>query len=39
VPTGYGIVRDDFHNVPEEMPESFDFATPGGSSPCQYFIE
>jgi peptide/nickel transport system substrate-binding protein len=39
VPTGYGIVRNDFHNVPEEMPESFDFATPGGSSPCQYFME
>ncbi|TDE11220.1 ABC transporter substrate-binding protein [Jiangella asiatica] len=39
VPTGYGIVRDDFHNVPAEMPESFDFATPGGSSPSQYFIE
>jgi peptide/nickel transport system substrate-binding protein len=39
VPTGYGIVRTDFHNVPEEMPESFDFATPGGSGPSQYFIE
>jgi len=39
VPTGYGIVRNDFHNVPAEMPESYDFATPGGSSPCQYFIE
>lgn len=39
VPEGYGILSNDFHNVPETMPESFDFATPGGTNPCQYFVE
>jgi peptide/nickel transport system substrate-binding protein len=34
---GYGIVKNEFHNVPEAMPESFLVRTPGLSNPEQYF--
>jgi peptide/nickel transport system substrate-binding protein len=34
----YGIVRDDFHNVPEVMPGSWVYPTPAPTEPCQYFI-
>ena len=36
---GYGIVRDDFHNVPKVMWEAARYPTPGPSNPCQYFID
>lgn len=39
VPEAYGILSNNFHNVPETIPESFDFATPAGTNPCQYFID
>ena len=33
----YGIVRNDFHNVPEKMPNSFGYPTPAPTNPEQYF--
>lgn len=36
---GYGIVANNFHNVPETMPDSFMYPTPGPTRPEQYFIE
>ncbi|WP_017573215.1 ABC transporter substrate-binding protein [Nocardiopsis halotolerans] len=38
-PTGYGIVADHFHNVPESMPSSGNYNDPGPTNPEQYFIE
>ncbi|MGH3487923.1 MAG: ABC transporter substrate-binding protein [Actinopolymorphaceae bacterium] len=35
---GYGVVKDDFHNVPASMPDSFIYPTPGPTNPEQYFI-
>lgn len=37
LPPGYGIVRNDFHNVPEEMGESWRGVTPARSRPEQFF--
>lgn len=34
---GYGIVKNDFHNVPERMPNSFGYPTPAPTNPEQYF--
>jgi peptide/nickel transport system substrate-binding protein len=36
---GYGIVRNDFHNVPKEIHSSTGawFPDPGPTDPCQYF--
>ena len=33
----YGIVRNNFHNVPERMPNSFGYPTPAPTNPEQYF--
>lgn len=33
----YGIVRNDFHNVPERMPNSFGYPTPAPTNPEQYY--
>nr|WP_239648094.1 ABC transporter substrate-binding protein [Nocardiopsis ganjiahuensis] len=38
-PTGYGIVADDFRNVPDSMPSSSVYNDPGPTNPEQYFIE
>jgi ABC-type transport system substrate-binding protein len=38
-PPGYGIVKNDFHNVPDEMPASFIWPSPGPSNPEQYFVQ
>jgi len=38
-PDAYGIVRNDFHNVPDSMWEASRYPTPGPTNPCQYFIE
>jgi peptide/nickel transport system substrate-binding protein len=35
----YGIVRNNFHNVPEGIPDSDTFSTPALTNPEQYFIE
>jgi len=35
---GYGIVANDFHNVPASMPDANVYATPGPTNPEQYFI-
>ncbi|WP_020574353.1 ABC transporter substrate-binding protein [Actinopolymorpha alba] len=35
---GYGIVKNNFHNVPKSMPDSFIYPTPGPTNPEQYFI-
>lgn len=37
--SGYGIVANNFHNVPKTMPEAYLYPTPGPTSPEQYFIE
>ena len=39
LPDGYGIVRNDFHNVPDAVPNATAAATPALSNPAQYFIE
>lgn len=37
---GFGVVRNNFRNVPESMPGSGgDYPNPGPSNPSQYFIE
>lgn len=38
-PPGFGIVGNDFHNVPESMPFSSPYPTPGPTNPEQYFID
>ncbi|WP_121181535.1 ABC transporter substrate-binding protein [Nocardiopsis sp. Huas11] len=38
-PTSYGIVADDFRNVPDSMPSSAVYNDPGPTNPEQYFIE
>lgn len=37
-PDWYGIVKNNFHNVPTKMPASFVYPTPAPSNPEQYFI-
>ncbi|SDS64153.1 ABC transporter substrate-binding protein [Actinopolymorpha singaporensis] len=34
---GYGIVRNDFHNVPESMPNSYIYPNPAPSNPEQFY--
>lgn len=36
--TGYGIIANDFHNVPPSMPLADHYATPGPTAPEQYYI-
>jgi peptide/nickel transport system substrate-binding protein len=36
---GYGIVRNNFHNVPESMPDAWLYPNPAPTNPEQYFIE
>jgi ABC-type transport system substrate-binding protein len=36
---GYGIVKNDFHNVPAEMIDTYTIQTPGQTHPEQYFIQ
>jgi peptide/nickel transport system substrate-binding protein len=36
---GYGIVKDNFHNVPEIMPDSWQYPTPAPTNPEQYYIQ
>lgn len=36
VPVGYGVVRDDFHNVPKQMLASWNYPNPAPTDPCQY---
>ncbi|GAA1113352.1 ABC transporter substrate-binding protein [Nocardiopsis metallicus] len=38
-PPGYGIVANDFRNVPASMPSSSVYNDPGPTNPEQYFIE
>ncbi len=38
-PPGYGIVKNDFRNVPESMPGSWQYPTPAPTHPEQYWIE
>lgn len=37
-PEGYGIVKNNLHNVPETMPWSYIYPHPGPTHPEQYFI-
>lgn len=39
LPDGYGVVKSDFHNVPDPIYVSASFHNPGPSNPEQYFKE
>jgi peptide/nickel transport system substrate-binding protein len=36
---GYGIVRNNFHNVPASMPDAWLYPSPAPTNPEQYFID
>jgi peptide/nickel transport system substrate-binding protein len=36
---GYGVVRNDFHNVPKQMPNSYIYPNPGPCNPEQFFSQ
>jgi peptide/nickel transport system substrate-binding protein len=36
--TGWGLVKNNFHNVPKSMPDAWLYPTPAPSQPEQYFI-
>lgn len=38
-PPGYGIVKNNFHNVPAMMPGAWQYPTPAPTNPEQYWIE
>jgi peptide/nickel transport system substrate-binding protein len=38
-PTGYGIVKNNFYNVPETMPSAWNYPHPGPTNVFTYFIE
>jgi peptide/nickel transport system substrate-binding protein len=38
-PPGYGVVKNNFFNVPASMPNSWQYPTPAPTSPEQYFFE
>ena len=38
-PNGYGIVRNNFHNVPSPIPGSWLYPNPGPTNPEQYWVE
>jgi peptide/nickel transport system substrate-binding protein len=35
---GYGVVRDNFHNVPKEMPSSYLYPNPAPCNPEQFYV-
>ena len=35
----YGVVKNNMRNVPELMPDTFFYMTPGPTNPEQYFYE
>ncbi len=37
-PPGYGIVKNNFHNVPALMPGAWQYPTPAPTNPEQYWI-
>nr|MDQ3397856.1 ABC transporter substrate-binding protein [Deinococcota bacterium] len=39
MPPGYGIVKNNFHNVPESMIDAYLYPHPGPTNPEQYFVE
>lgn len=38
-PNGYGIVRNNFRNVPKLIPDANTYPNPAPTNPCQYYIE
>lgn len=38
-PSGYGIVKNNFHNVPTSFPNAYAYPTPAPTNPSQYFID
>ncbi len=38
-PNGYGVVKDNFKNVPTIYPDAFTYPNPAPTNPPQYFIE
>jgi peptide/nickel transport system substrate-binding protein len=35
---GYGVVKNNFHNVPKSMPGSWLYPNPGPTNTCTYYI-
>jgi peptide/nickel transport system substrate-binding protein len=35
----YGVVKNNFHNVPSSMPTSYSYPEPGPTNPAQYYID
>jgi peptide/nickel transport system substrate-binding protein len=35
---GFGIVKNNFHNVPATMPSAWTYPNPAPTNPCQYYI-
>lgn len=38
-PIAFGIVKNNFHNVPAIMPLSYSYPDPAPTNPCQYYID
>jgi peptide/nickel transport system substrate-binding protein len=38
-PRNYGIVKNNFHNVPQTMPNAWLYPHPAPTNPSQYFVE
>jgi len=38
-PNTFGVVKNNFHNVPSTMPNSWSYPEPAPTNPCQYFID
>lgn len=38
-PVAFGIVKNNFHNVPTIMPTSYSYPDPAPTNPCQYYID
>jgi len=36
---GYGVVKNNFHNVPAVIPDSSKYPNPAPTNPCQYYID
>ncbi|MCC6170055.1 MAG: ABC transporter substrate-binding protein [Caldilineaceae bacterium] len=36
---GYGIVKNNFHNVPDSFPHAYNYPAPAPTNPEQYYIE
>jgi len=39
LPLAYGVLKENFHNVPSQMPGSWSYPDPAPTNPCQYYID